>query len=134
MTQQAHSELCRPADSAEAAGVEALLKEEGILCQVVQLRLGAYPTVDNLATPWAIIRVAPEDLDRARDLLRNWQAADREDLEAAWQRTAMQTTADSIPPSFPWGLLVMLLIVAILISVAVFSQSPAPLPSPLEGR
>jgi len=118
------TELCRPTDAAEAAGIEALLRAEGIPCDVVPVSVTPYPTVDNFDMPWGVIRVPPQHLARARSLLTTWRNAVPEDLEQAW-RSNRVTPLPARQRELPTTVYVMLILLG-LTFVAMVLGWPTP--------
>ena len=77
--------LIKPANEAEAQAIKAVLREEGIRAEIHCFRDTAYDGLFQMQYGWGVIRVAEQDLDRAREIVREWQAAAPRDLP--WQKS-----------------------------------------------
>ena len=72
--------LIQPANDAEAQAIKAILGEEGIGAEIHCFRDTAYDGIFQMQYGWGVIRVAAADYDRAREIIRQWQAAAPRDL------------------------------------------------------
>jgi len=108
-------------NQADAVGVRSHLESQGVRCVVVPLGDRAYPGVLDKQLPWGVIRVDVDDVKRAKDLLQQWQSAEREDLDQAFDRSEASAPAlSSVGPS--WGLMVLLGALVFMLAVMMLSQ------------
>jgi hypothetical protein len=72
--------LLKPQNDAEAQAIKAVLAEHGITAVIRSFHDTAYDGLYQKQYGWGVIRVAEEDLDRARQIVDEWQAAAPSDL------------------------------------------------------
>ena len=66
-------DLCTPENEPEAQAIQQMLQDPGIECEVVRLQSSVYPGLFH--PQWGVIRVSPDQLLRAQELVEEWRAA-----------------------------------------------------------
>ena len=72
--------LLQPQNDAEAQAIKAVLAEHGIKAAIRSFHDTAYDGLYQKQYGWGVIRVAEEELERARLIVEEWQAAAPRDV------------------------------------------------------
>lgn len=92
----------RPQYESEAQGIITHLREQNIDAKLIHLKDTSYPGVADRHRPFAEIRVAPFEADKAKQALDLWRQAVPEDLESAWQQPIEQAEVAKPRRRDPW--------------------------------
>ena len=118
--QQPGLAIYEPENEADALGVEAMLRDEGIECVVLRYGDSAYPGIVDRGRPFGVVKVAESHAARARLLVDGWRGAVPEDLEQAFERAGAPGDLSEGQPAgrkLAVGLLLLLVLGFLVLSI-----------------